>query len=219
MQYIYQLLFCLLIVSNTYAQDCGKAWMHYERRVELSQIAEERFSVKIPIEKIQVDFLGAPIGVPFNYTVEQYSPYSDHVAFKGNKKLLLHKDACQSLEQMQNAAKASDIELSVNNSYRSYSHQKHLHHKLGGHQAEKPGYSEHHLATAVDLENITDQKFLWLLRNGFDFGWVPSYYFREGTNIKKEAWHWRYVGKLAASKFRCAWELEINRCIWKLKTK
>lgn len=219
MQAIYSLCFALLISSLAKAQDCEKAWMHYERRLELSKITAQDFGIEVPISKIQIDFLGAPVGIPFNYTTKEYSPYSDHERLEKDGNLLLHKDANRSLEEMELVAIKAGLELKLNNTYRSYSYQKHLHDKLGGHQAEKPGYSEHHLCTAIDLKNVTDKKFLWLLRNAFDFGWVPSYYFREGSKIKKEPWHWRYVGKLAATKFRCAWEPEIERCIWKLKIK
>jgi LAS superfamily LD-carboxypeptidase LdcB len=217
MQRIYYLLLGLFMSSFVQAQDCEKAWMHYERRVELSQRTAQEFGVEVPIEKIQIDFLGAPVGIPFNYTTKEYSPYSDHQRLEKDGNLLLHKEANRSLEDLKAIAQQVGIELKLNNTYRSYSEQKHLHDKLGGHQAEKPGYSEHHLCTAIDLKNVNNKKFRWLLQNAFAFGWVPSYYFREGTKIKKEPWHWRYVGTLAAKKFRCAWELEINRCIWKLR--
>lgn len=217
MQRNYYLLFALFISSFVQAQDCEKAWMYYGRRLELSQATAQNFGVQVPIEKIQIDFLGAPVGIPFNYTLKEYSPYTDYVVLKEEGDLLLHQEAYQSLEAMRVVAEEESIQLKLNNTYRTYSYQKHLHDKLGEHQAEKPGYSEHHLATAIDLERVTNKKFRWLLQHAFDFGWVPTYYFREGTIIKKEPWHWRYVGQLAAEKFRCAWQQEIDRCIWKLK--
>lgn len=207
----------LLSITRLHAQDCGKSWMYYEDRVRLSELTEQSFGIVVPIEKIQIDFLGAPIGIPFNYCIQQYSPYSDNVTLKEEGNLLLHKAAHQALLAMRAVAKEAGIQLALNNTYRSYRHQKHLYHKLGAHQAEKPGYSEHHLYTAIDIKSVNDKKLLWLLRSAFDFGWIPSYYFRTGSQIKPEAWHWRYVGKLAAKKFRCAWEGEINRKIWKLK--
>lgn len=217
MQPIYCLVVSLFISSFVHAQDCKKAWMHYELRLELSERTVQKFGVEVPIEKIQIDFLGAPIGIPFNYTTKEYSPYANHVVLKEEGNLFLHQEAYRALEAMRAIAEEEGIQLKLNNTYRSYSYQKHLHEKLGAHQAEKPGFSEHHLYTAVDFEKVSNRRFLWLLQNAFEFGWVPSYYFRTGTKIKKEPWHWRYVGKLAAAKFRCAWELEIDRCIWKLK--
>lgn len=201
------------------AQNCGKAWMHYEERVALSVETEKKFGITISIEKIQLDFLGAPIGIPYNYALQKYAPDADIVVLKEDKNLLLHKEAEEQLTLLRKAAKASDIELKLNNTYRSYHEQQKLHKKLGAHQAERPGYSEHHLYTAIDFEHISSKKLLWLLRNAFDFGWIPSYYFRTDTTIKQEAWHWRYVGQLAAIKFRCAWEEEINKTIWKLKSR
>lgn len=219
MQRIYYLLLGVFMSTLIQAQACEKAWMHYERRLELSKRTAEEFGVEVPVEKIQIDFLGAPVGIPFNYTTKQYSPYHDHQRMEQDGDLILHYEANRSLEEMRDLAQQVGIELNLNNTYRSYSEQKHLHDKLGGHQAEKPGYSEHHLCTAIDLKNVNHKKFRWLLQNAFDFGWVPSYYFRERSKIKKEPWHWRYVGKLAAAKFRCAWEPEIDRRIWKLKLK
>lgn len=216
----FELLFFFIscyFVCALSAQDCSKAWMHYERRVALSESTIQKFGITIPIEKIQIDFLGAPVGIPYNYTLETYSPYADNILLKEEGNLLLHKEAYQSLLKMRQVAEQEGVKLTLNNTYRSYSEQKHLHRKLGAHQAEKPGYSEHHLYTAIDLEAVNNDKLLWLLRNAFDYGWVPSYYFRLESRIKREPWHWRYVGVLAAKKFRCAWEMEINRTIWKLK--
>jgi len=216
---IYYVCFCVLMSAVVQAQDCEKAWMHYERRAALSAETAQNFGIQVPIEKIQIDFLGAPVGIPFNYTTQEYSSYHDHEQLEKDGRFRLHYEANKSLVEMQIRAQKEGIDLGLNNTYRSYSYQKYLHDKLGEHQAERPGYSEHHLATAIDLKAVNDQKFLWLLRNAFAFGWVPSYYFRESSKIKKEPWHWRYVGKLAAVKFRCAWESEIDRCIWKLKQK
>lgn len=213
-----KLLFLLFILTHPIlllGQDCVKAWMHYEERVALAAETEKKFGLKIPIDKIQFDFLGAPIGVPYNYSLYEYAPYSDNVTLDNN--LLLHKEAAKQLAFLRSAALAAKIELKINNTYRSYHEQTKLFKKLGAHQAERPGYSEHHLYTALDFENITSKKLLWLLQNAFDFGWVPSYYLRMETNVKQEPWHWRYVGELAASKFRCAWEEEIKKTIWRLK--
>lgn len=217
--YRFLLLLFIIISKPLAAQDCEKAWMYYEQRLELSQITERHFGISVPVEKIQIDFLGAPVGIPFNYTIQKYSTDNDHIILENEKGFYLHKEAYQALEAMRVESEKEGIYLQLNNTYRSYSYQKHLHNKLGAKQAERPGYSEHHLFTAIDLERVTNKKFLWLLRHAFDFGWVPSYYFREGSAIKKEPWHWRYVGKLAATKFRCAWKEEIDRRIWKLKKK
>jgi D-alanyl-D-alanine carboxypeptidase len=217
MQYLsYALFLFLFTYNNLSAQDCTKAWLHHEYRSQISQETEDKYGIKVPIEKIQIDFLGIPIGVPFNYTIEEYSPYSDNIILKEEGGLFLHKDAYEYLMRMREAA---DFNIKINNSYRSYSRQAFLYKKLGAQQAEKPGYSEHHLYTAIDIQSITNKKLLWMLRNAFDFGWIPSYYFRVNSPVKPEAWHWRYVGKLAAFKFRCAWEDELNRKIWRLKEK
>lgn len=206
-----------LLPSFLIAQDCGKAWMHYDDRIALRELTAQQFGIVIPIEKIQIDFLGAPIGIPFNYAIKIYSPYADNVRLKKEGNLLLHREAYHYLLEMRAAAEKVGVKLALNNTYRSYRQQQNLYHKLGEHQAEKPGYSEHHLYTAVDLKAVGDKKLLWLLLNAFEFGWIPSYYFRIGSKIRREPWHWRYVGKLAARKFWCAWEIEIGQEIRKLK--
>ncbi len=208
---------CIFFYSSFLnAQDCSKAWMHWDRRTELSSQTNKEFGVHVPESKIQIDFLGAPVGIPFNYSINNYCSLSDVVIVDQNKRLLLHKLAFQGLQNMR---KASGFSLPINFCYRSYSEQKDLFDKLGPELAEKPGYSEHHLYTAVDIRGLTSDQFLWLLQNAFDFGWVPSYYFRIGSKVKKETWHWRYTGKLAALKFRCAWESEINKKIRRLTSK
>jgi zinc D-Ala-D-Ala carboxypeptidase len=209
------LTYLLVLPAVLFSQDCSKAWMHHDLRTQLSTQTMKEFDIQVPVQKIQIDFLGAPVGIPFNYSINNYCPFSDVVIVDEIKNLLLHKLAFQNLQKMR---RASGFSFHINFCYRSYSEQKALFDKLGPELAEKPGYSEHHLYTAVDIRGLSSHQFLWLLQNAFDFGWVPSYYFRMGSQVKKETWHWRYVGKLAALKFRCAWEAEINKKILKLKS-
>ncbi len=91
-----------------------------------------------------------------------------------------------------------------------------------------PGESEHQLGTTMDL--VSDDKFLgfqlkfefaqtqasdWLLKNAADYGFVLSYPKPDGmsqsephpeTGIMYEPWHWRYVGVVAARKYRACYE-------------
>lgn len=207
-------------------QDCGKNWMHYQYRVEVSEEAFLKYGVKVPAEKIQIDFLGLPVGVRYHYAKVYRlgdKPVQKMIIKlprkKKSKSLVLLREAYVFWIKMQKAAKLDGITLRLNNTYRSYETQKMLFQRLGKTVAESPGYSEHHLGTTIDLYQLQEQskEFLWLLRYAFDYGWVPSYYFRIEKDIRREAWHWRYVGKLAAQKFNCAWETEINQKIWRLK--
>lgn len=223
-RFCWTLFFFSYQVWGLIGQPCEKNWMHYEHRETVSEEAFLRNGLRVPVEKIQIDFLGLPVGVRYHYTrVYQIGDRAVHkIKIKRTanvQTLVLLEQAYVHWDSMKQAAKSDAIHLKLNNSYRSYQTQKMLYQRLGKKIAESPGYSEHHLGTTIDLYKLKEnsKEFLWLLRYAFDYGWVPSYYFRVEAHIKKEAWHWRYVGKLAAQKFRCAWEKEINQKIWRLK--
>ncbi|MCP4437995.1 MAG: M15 family metallopeptidase [Aureispira sp.] len=213
-------------IGGTFGQNCEKNWMYYEYRKSISEEAKLKYGIDVPIDKIQVDFLGLPIGVRYHYSkVYRIGDRPTKKVTRKNKRskkqesFLLLEEAYDNWIKLKKIAAEDDIILKLNNSYRSYITQKALYQRLGRKLAEEPGYSEHHLGTTIDLYKLEAESadFLWLLRYAFDYGWVPSYYFRVERHIKQEAWHWRYVGKLAAQKFKCAWEIEINQKIWRLK--
>jgi LAS superfamily LD-carboxypeptidase LdcB len=76
----------------------------------------------------------------------------------------------------------------------------------------RPGHSEHHLGTTIDLRPIgaadVDQSFgdtetgRWLETNSWRFGFVLSYPrgAEDVTCYKYEPWHFRYVGRELASR-------------------
>ncbi len=196
------------------AQDCGKAWMYWQERSDLSDQTRLKYRLIVPIEKIQIDFLGAPVGVPFFYAHKNYASYHDLVVVDKDSNKILHRKAYQSLQQLR---AASGFSLPLTHCYRSYAQQRSLYKRLGPKVAEKPGYSEHHLHTAIDIKGMSNLVFRWMLLHAFEFGWIPSYYFRLEKRIQKESWHWRYVGPLAAQKFRCAWLTEIKQKLKKMK--
>lgn len=208
------LFFACIFCAKLTAQDCAKAWMYWEQRTALSEQTWSTYQLKVPIDKIQIDFLGAPVGVPFYYAHKNYAPYNDLVVVDGDSSKILHQKAYQSLIKMR---VASGFSLPLSHCYRSYAHQRSLYQRLGPKVAEKPGFSEHHLHTAIDIKGVSNRIFRWMLLQAFDFGWVPSYYFRVDNRIQKEAWHWRYVGPLAAQKFKCAWRNEIQEKLKKMK--
>lgn len=214
-------LFFLLIWSSALqAQDCPKAWMYYEWRVDLRKITLEEYRIEVPIDKIQIDFLGAPVGVPYKYGYKLYIKPEEVVHFEGDK-FALHQQAYDALKALREASLADSLKLHfpIHYSYRSIEEQRKVYKRFGAKVAEKAGMSEHHLYTTIDFKWVNDhnERFLWLLENAFDYGWVPSYYFRVDQRLKKEPWHWRYVGELAADKFYCVWKKEIEAQIAKIK--
>lgn len=65
-----------------------------------------------------------------------------------------------------------------------------------------PGYSEHQLGFAVDINGATYDLYLWLQENSYKYGFIFRYpgYKTEITGIAEEVWHYRYVGVKAATE-------------------
>lgn len=65
-----------------------------------------------------------------------------------------------------------------------------------------PGYSEHQLGLAVDINGATYDVYLWLQKNSYKYGFIFRYP-GDKTNITgtaEEVWHYRYVGVEAATE-------------------
>ncbi len=127
-------------------------------------------------------------------------------------RLRVQKDAIRSFERdLKGPAQRSGIHLHIRAGYRSFDFQEQSM-RRSSEAAESPGYSEHHLGTAIDITNLTRESegFLWLLKNGAKSGWIPSKYFSPVSTIV-EPWHWRYVGREAAEQFYERWNTEISR--------
>lgn len=65
-----------------------------------------------------------------------------------------------------------------------------------------PGYSEHQLGLAVDINGETTELYSWLEENSYKYGFILRYPGKKSniTGILNEEWHYRYVGKEVASK-------------------
>lgn len=65
-----------------------------------------------------------------------------------------------------------------------------------------PGYSEHQLGLAVDLNGATYDLYLWLQENSYRYGFIFRYpgSKTELTGTAQEVWHYRYVGVEAAQE-------------------
>lgn len=114
---------------------------------------------------------------------------------------------------MANAAKAENINLMVNSSYRNYAEQERVYKlyednygkEYADSIAARPGHSEHQSGYALDIfsTDSTSQKtfsqssaYDWLKNNCYKYGFIIRY--PEGkeniTGFNFEAWHYRYVG-------------------------
>ncbi len=65
-----------------------------------------------------------------------------------------------------------------------------------------PGYSEHQLGLAVDINGATYDVYLWLQQNSYKYGFIFRYpgSKTELTGVSEEVWHYRYVGVEAATE-------------------
>ena len=126
------------------------------------------------------------------------------------------------LQAMFDAARADGLELFVAAGYRTAEEQQALLDEktedlmaegLTRRQAEKearkwvarPGYSEHQLGLAVDINADTeivssDEVYDWLEENAYRYGFIDRYPADKTavTGIADEPWHYRYVGYEAA---------------------
>ncbi len=65
-----------------------------------------------------------------------------------------------------------------------------------------PGYSEHQLGFAVDINGATYDVYLWLQQNSYKYGFIFRYPGSKTgiTGTAEEVWHYRYVGQEAAKE-------------------
>lgn len=128
------------------------------------------------------------------------------------------------LQAMFDAARAAGLTPKVNTAYRTYEDQKDmliskyrqqrnngLSHEDAQVAALKwasyPGYSEHQLGLAVDINSSDQEKcsndrvWDWMKRNCQNYGFIWRYPGVKShiTGISNEDWHFRYVGKEAAT--------------------
>lgn len=101
--------------------------------------------------------------------------------------------------------------------YRSYSFQNTLYtnyvksdgQELADTYSARPGYSEHQLGLAVDLddpnydgERLNDKDYEWVLNNSYKYGFIVRYPHdsEKITGYIEEPWHIRYLGVELATK-------------------
>ncbi|NLW70569.1 MAG: M15 family metallopeptidase [Eubacteriaceae bacterium] len=130
----------------------------------------------------------------------------------------LEKQAAECLTEMFAAANQAGYELCLLSGYRSYARQSYLYNRAGGKNqtdTAAPGQSEHQTALAADItwgENKgilavsrqRDAEFKWLTENSWKYGFILRYPkgFEKITGYDFEPWHYRYIGKEAAEKYR-----------------
>ena len=128
------------------------------------------------------------------------------------------------LQEMFNDARAQGYGLFVREGYRTQEEQQQLmdekieaYENAGKSKSEAkklaeqwvaiPGTSEHQLGIAVDInadttKSSSDDVYKWLEENAHTYGFIKRYPSNKTdiTGVINEPWHYRYVGKEAASK-------------------
>lgn len=74
--------------------------------------------------------------------------------------------------------------------------------ELAGQWVAIPGYSEHQLGFAADINGATYDVYLWLQENSYKYGFIFRYPGNKTdiTGVAEEVWHYRYVGVEAAAE-------------------
>ncbi len=122
---------------------------------------------------------------------------------------------------MLGAAAAAGVPLSLTSSYRSYANQVQTYNhwvSVNGSTAAadtvsaRPGYSEHQTGLAIDLSAggcslecfRGSSQYQWMLANAATYGFIERYPAGHETitGYSPEAWHWRYIGPVAAQTMK-----------------
>jgi zinc D-Ala-D-Ala carboxypeptidase len=124
--------------------------------------------------------------------------------------------AAQKFQEMQAAAKADGVSLTMISAFRDLKTQEQLFFGVKEQRSQDvkkraevsapPGYSEHHTGYAVDLgdgdapgTNLTEDfantaAFQWLEQNALKYSFEMSFPPDNKQGVSYEPWHWRFVG-------------------------
>ncbi len=132
----------------------------------------------------------------------------------GKRQILLRADTKKQVEAFITAGRASGHQLAVNSGFRTFAQQKEMAMvpDLDGVDYPKtaiPGFSEHHLGTAVDISvsraygvQAVQAGYEWIATHAPAYGFIISYPKgkEELTGFRHEPWHLRYVGTQIAQQ-------------------
>lgn len=133
---------------------------------------------------------------------------ADLVDIGGSRKL--HREAAAALRELQAAARADGVTLTVGSAWRDSAYQRGIvaRKKAAGQSdaqiykvSSAPGYSEHHTGYALDFTPINNgftssKAYTWLRQHGNEHGWYQSFTpeSTRDTHVAVESWHWKYKG-------------------------
>lgn len=150
--------------------------------------------------------------LPDNYEIDDLVTLDNEYSKKGEK---VRETIYNDLKKMFDEAKKDNINLNVISGFRTNEKQDTLFNnsikKNGLDHAliysAKPGYSEHQLGLAIDINSVEESfkntnEYKWLKNNSYKYGFIERY--PEGkeniTGFGYEPWHYRYLGVDVATK-------------------
>lgn len=142
-----------------------------------------------------------------NYSPDNLVSVSNWYSY-GNQKL--SEEVYDKFLDMYSAAKKNNLEIIINDTYRTLEEQQDSWDAYGDSIAARAGHSEHNTGLAIDVispnsnsDNFdqTDE-FKWLSTHAHEYGFILRY--PKGkeyiTGYDYESWHYRYLGKDLATK-------------------
>ena len=122
--------------------------------------------------------------------------------------------ALNAFKEMYKDASNAGYSLIINSAYRSYQDQTEIMNfylnAYGQAYVDKyialPGYSEHQTGLAFDIGSrntsvyANSKEYVWMKDNAYKYGFIMRYdeRYEDLTGFRREAWHYRYVGKTIA---------------------
>lgn len=158
--------------------------------------------------KTQVNLLGH---LPYNV-----APSSALTSVTPDSRLRMRPVAAQKFQEMQAAAQADGVNLTMISAFRDLKTQEQLFFGVKEQRSQNatkraevsapPGYSEHHTGYAVDLGDgnapetnleadfANTAAFRWLEQNALKYSFEMSFPPDNKQGVSYEPWHWRFVG-------------------------
>lgn len=143
--------------------------------------------------------------------------YNQRHSFRlASSEIYLARECYEPMEQMFHAAEEADMNgYIVTSGYRSYERQAEVYAESEPGKAQEPGASEHQTGLAFDVTVETANGFestpqyAWLQEHAHEYGFIQRYPANKAdeTGISYEPWHYRYVGKQAATAI---WQQDIT---------
>ena len=149
-----------------------------------------------------------------DYVPDNLKSISKRFALGGMK---LVSEARDAFEEMAGDAEEEDLEIIAMSSYRRYAYQVDLYNRYvesdGKEEADtysgRPGHSEHQTGLAVDVYDgeldytkfEKTNEYKWMMKHAHEYGFILRFPQdkEEETGYHFESWHYRYVGKEAAT--------------------